>query len=68
MLDAYFLWQERLYRSLYDSIRKKNQTDFSMKINKKEGKYIDALFSKTLLPFYLIEVFFVILVFTIIKN
>ena len=30
VLDAYYLRQERLFRKLYDSIRIKNETDFSM--------------------------------------
>jgi len=32
MLDAYFLHQERLYRGLYDIVRKQKTTEFGMKI------------------------------------
>ena len=30
-LDGYFLWQERLFRDLYNDVRKKTDTDYSMK-------------------------------------
>ena len=35
ILDGYFLWQERLYRALYDHVRKLNEkdVDFSMDIS-----------------------------------
>ncbi len=56
-LDAYYLWQEILYRALYDNIRIKgeNTIDFSMKIPKKireNNNYISVVFSKTIFPFY----------------
>ena len=33
ILDAYYLWQERLFRAVYDSIRQKSEDeiDFEMK-------------------------------------
>ena len=58
-LDSYYLMQERLYRSIYDKVRKKeeNQIDFEMnvslsefKVNKNNLK--DCLLSKTELWFY----------------
>lgn len=58
--DAYFLSLERCYRDLYDATCKKNEEDidFSMKITeaKKYAKntWCYALFSKTLLAFYLL--------------
>ncbi|MGO8932009.1 MAG: hypothetical protein ACLQU3_34590 [Limisphaerales bacterium] len=56
-LDAYYLRQERLFRKLYDQVRKKAEPDidFSMStrgVQKEAGKYSRALFSKTVLPFY----------------
>ncbi|MCY4525964.1 MAG: hypothetical protein OXB89_05090 [Anaerolineaceae bacterium] len=30
VLDGYYLWQERLFRRLYDQVRQANSTDFSM--------------------------------------
>ena len=59
-LDAYYLRQERLYRKLYDKVRKQNETeiDFSMNANLPEFKckqtsYNDSLFSTTEKWFYL---------------
>lgn len=59
-LDAYYLQQERLYRSLYEKVRKtKNKDiDFSLKATTKEFKnsknnYFTVLFSFTEILFYL---------------
>lgn len=57
-LDAFFLWQERLYRKLYDVVRKlpEDKIDFSMDDNQITGenrpKWLRAAFSKTLIPFH----------------
>ena len=59
ILDGYFLSQERLFRALYDHVRKldENDIDFSMNTSehKKEKKntWVCAMFSPTLLVFYL---------------
>ena len=57
-LDAYYLLQERLYRSLYDKVRQmdEDKIDFSLKattqeFNSKRNHY--CLFSVTELGFYL---------------
>ena len=57
MLDAYFLWQERLFRALYDQVRGLDDTaiDFSMNtqpVSSKAGEWISAAFSLTLIIFY----------------
>lgn len=59
-LDAYYLLQERLYRSLYDKVRQtdKDKIDFSLKataqeFNSKKNRYDSCLFSGTELWFYL---------------
>ncbi len=56
ILDSYFLRQERLYRALYDSVRKKSHDiDFSMNVSEFEKDVDDALttiFSKTLCLFH----------------
>ena len=31
-LDAYYLWQERIFRGIYDEVRKKENTDFKMNV------------------------------------
>ena len=57
-LDGYFLWQERLFRALYDSVRvlEEDQIDFSMDVSPfKTGHprtWPSATFSRTLLVFY----------------
>jgi len=53
-LDGYFLWQERLFRDLYDHVRTMNEAeiDFSMDIGTLDRKWLDATFSITLAPFY----------------
>ena len=56
-LDGYFLWQERLYRLLYDYVRNKesDEIDFCMSlapvIDSDEG-WVSATFSKTLVAFH----------------
>lgn len=57
ILDGYYLSQERLFRGLYDIVRNKteDEIDFSLKTDvvPKSGKsWVDALVSKTILPFY----------------
>ena len=61
-LDGFYLWQERLLRSLYDHVRaqEENKIDFYMdtskvenvKIRGRENNWINAIMSKTLLPFH----------------
>lgn len=59
LLDGYFLWQERLFRSLYDNVRKLNEKDidFSMSTesfrSKKGNNLLASMFSTTLFGFYL---------------
>ena len=57
-LDGYFLWQERLYRDLYDYVRtlEEGQIDFSMDVSSlrtgRRRTWPGATFSCTLVPFY----------------
>ena len=63
ILDGYFLWQERLFRYVYDDIREQTDTNFKMDLGKHKGKpkssWISAIFSVTLIIFFLIEIIFV---------
>lgn len=59
-LDAFYLQQERLYRSLYGKVAgtAEERIDFSLKATfndfpEKENKYLCSLFSRTELWFYL---------------
>ena len=57
-LDGYFLWQERLFRALYDHVRSLDECaiDFSMDIRKFKTKWkrswIGAMLSLTLVLFH----------------
>lgn len=59
ILDGYFLSQERLFKDLYDYVRKlkEEEIDFSMDTKEyqkyKKNTVIYAMFSSTLLIFYL---------------
>ncbi|WP_201773267.1 hypothetical protein [Paramagnetospirillum magnetotacticum] len=57
MLDGYFLWQERLFRSLYDRVRVLNPDDIDYSMNtlvvhNSTPPWISAVFSRTLLAFH----------------
>ncbi|MDE0502702.1 MAG: hypothetical protein OXI86_01385 [Candidatus Poribacteria bacterium] len=71
ILDGYFLWQERLFRKVYDKVRVQPDTDFQMDVAKHRGKpkcsWVSAIFSVTLVIFYLIEIAFTAFLFFIVK-
>jgi len=59
-LDAYYLRQERLYRKLYDDVRRKNEKDIDFSMNATLPEYMtdkttygNTLLSVTELCFYL---------------
>ena len=54
-LDGYFLWQERLFRDLYDHVRVLDETNinFSMDLSTFKRTWLGATFSITLVPFYI---------------
>lgn len=53
-LDGYFLWQERLFRDLYNHVRVLDEVDvdFSMDRSPFKRNWLSTTFSKTLIPFY----------------
>ena len=64
VLDGFFLNQEQLFRHLFDSIRTKEKTDFSMKTDMSQSNWCCTCFSKTLLIFYWgLIVIYLILIF-----
>ena len=67
ILNGYFLWQERLFREVYNEIRVQSDTNFEMNPMKHKNKpkciWLSAIFSPTLVIFYLVELVFIIGVF-----
>lgn len=67
-LDGYFIWQERLYRALYDHVRTLDETaiDFSMDTsgfkNDLGQTWLEAVFSRTLVAFHSVLIIAVIIV------
>lgn len=72
ILDGYFLWQERLFRQVYNEIRTQSDTDFDMNPMKHRDKpkcsWVSAFFSITLIIFYIVGIAFIIGVFVIVKT
>jgi len=70
-LDSYYLWQERLFRAVYDDVRAQSDTDFSMNPMKHASKpncsRAAVFFSQTLVAFYMIEAFTIGVVILIVK-
>lgn len=58
-LDAYYLWRERLFRNLYEKVRRGEIEKFSMPLDKsKEGRgnatWINCVISRTISSLYII--------------
>lgn len=75
LLDGYFLSQERRFRSLYDHVRKLNESevDFSMdtqpfKQSPPRNKWSHALFSSTLLIYYGVLAVAMLLVWWLVRR
>lgn len=56
-LDGYYLWQERLFRLLYDEVRKKNpaEVDYDMDprpVKEKDKGWFAAAISRTVILFH----------------
>jgi hypothetical protein len=72
LLDGYFLWQERLFRGIYDDVRQQETTDFKMNVpaqfKKANNKWRDSVYSLTLGIFYSVEIVFIVTVFFVFKG
>lgn len=71
-LDGYYLWQERLFRLLYDRIRLMNPEDIDFDMNPKPVKekdkgWFSAAISRTVLLFHGILLVAIIVVWVIIN-
>ena len=65
LLDGYYLYQERLFRKVYEHVRKEQTVDYSLntkKYDKGISDWASAAFSKTILLFYGITFFTLIIV------
>ena len=70
-LDGYFLSQERTFRDVYNEVRKQDDTDFDMSPLQAKRPWINqisAMFSQSLVAFYLVEIGFVVAVFFVLRN
>lgn len=72
-LDGYFLWQERLFRALYDYVRgtEEDKIDFSMNVGNAditEIKWASAFLSITLVVFHGVVVLSILVVMLIAIN
>lgn len=72
VLDAIYLYKERMFRSLYDHVRKlpENEVDFNMDTDKFYGgknRWISSLLSSTIGIFYIALIASMILVIVLIK-
>ena len=69
LLDSYYLWQERLFRKLYECIvNGEYPSDYTINLKHIETsdiKYISVVFSKTILPIYLGMVVIICLIYLI---
>ena len=66
-LDGYYLWEEKKFRALYDSVREKDESeiDFSMdtaEVAGQAGSWVCATISKTLVPFHGVLIVAIVLV------
>ena len=72
ILDGYFLWQERIFRGIYNDVRIQESTNFKMtiydQIQTKKINWVNSIFSKTLNIFYLMEIGLIGLTFFTLSN
>ena len=72
ILDGYFLWQERLFREIYNEVRKQETTNFEMNpmkhLDKPKRGWFSSIFSITLNIFYGVEILFVWGIFFILNT
>jgi hypothetical protein len=58
ILDGYYLWQERLFRAVYNAVREKDENKIDFKMNPLDfvagrNTWLSTIFSKTIVLFYL---------------
>ena len=58
ILDGYYLWQERLFRAIYNAVREKDENEIDFEMNPLDfvggrNTWFSTIFSKTIVLFYL---------------
>jgi hypothetical protein len=58
LLDGYYLWQERLFRAVYNAVSEKIEDEIDFKMNPLDfvggrNTWLSTIFSKTIVLFYL---------------
>ncbi len=58
ILDGYYLWQERLFRAVYNAVRKKDENEIDFEMNSMDfvggrNTWLSTIFSETIVLFYL---------------
>ena len=61
ILDSYYLRLEKRYRGLYDKVRVKDKTDFSMSIKGIKAGF--PIFTKSEWPFYIPQIALLVIIF-----
>lgn len=73
ILDGYFLSQERLFRDLYNDVRKRDEKDIDFSMDAKEyrknerNSWLCSMFSSTLLWFYIPLIVVMLVIMYLIK-
>lgn len=72
ILDGYYLSQERQYRELYKKVKDQNEEEINYDMNASvfaegKNKWLNSIFSKTLLLLYVVLIIITLLVFFILK-
>jgi hypothetical protein len=73
LLDAFYLSQERQYRSLYNAVRQKDENDINFDMNATvynsgRNKWLKSFFSFTLCIFYITILFLIAIFFILFKS
>lgn len=72
ILDGYYLWQERLFRGLYDEVRTQDEVDVDFSLDTSEVRGVKpwwrATFSSTLIRFHGSIVGVIVLVMCLIQR
>lgn len=71
LLDSYYLYQETLFRRLYDYVRKQETVDYSLNtkpFDKGIRDWTNVVFSKTVVSFYGIILITLVIIFTLLSS